>query len=123
MACLAMAATLEIIETEHLVENAASKGHRLISQLSNAVKDSPLVKDVDGLALLAALVFVDASTRDAMQAGLLAEGVLGFPLGLGWGDPSILLMPPLTLGDEEVTRMTEAVIRALESVGAGIVAS
>jgi L-2,4-diaminobutyrate transaminase len=121
-------ANLELIDQLGLVENARSTGAYLKEALARGVGDHPMVGEVRGEGLLAAIELVaDKDDRvyfdPAKKIGVrvyqetLERGVIGraMPNGdvLGFG-------PPLCLSREDVDVMVEAVRGALDAVLAEI---
>jgi len=120
-ACAAALACLRIVEEEALVERAARLGRRLLDDLGAALAGCPLVGEVRGVGLMAAVELVDdrgtrAPARLTTQSlrcldeDLRALGVLCFV------DNPVIVAPPLVISDEDVTRLVAAVagsVRAL----------
>jgi len=123
--CAAAAlANLDIIEREHLMENAASVGEYLLARLRSEFVDRPYVAEVRGAGLLAAIEFAqdpakkqrfDAERRVGAQlaAACLEEGVIvrSMPHGdiLGFA-------PPLVITRDEVDDIVRRVVSAVERV-------
>ncbi len=119
-AAVAHAVLEEIIES-NLVEAAATKGKRLLSDLKASIGESPVVGDVRGVGLLIGIEFVvDRETKQpfarserfaesvagmARQSGLLVYPSSGCADGIT-GD-CILLGPPLTITDHELDLVVE----------------
>lgn len=108
---------IEILERERLVENSAAMGAYLLDGLST-LKKHPLVGDVRGLGLLAAVELVrNKTTRepfkpgDQMQAKLTAymreQGLLARVYQV------IEVGPPLIAGRKEVEQIVEVIGRAV----------
>jgi adenosylmethionine-8-amino-7-oxononanoate aminotransferase len=108
---------IEIMERERLVENSAAIGAYLLDGLST-LKKHPLVGDVRGLGLLAAVELVrNKTTRepfkpsDQMQAKLTAymreQGLLARVYQV------IEVGPPLIAGRKEIEQIVEVVGRAV----------
>ncbi len=73
VACAAALATLEVIEEERLVDNAAAMGDHLIAALRQLAGDHKAVADVRGLGLMVGTELVDDEGR---PSGALARRVL-----------------------------------------------
>src|SRR5213594_4130077 len=106
VACAAGLANLKIMEQDHLVENAAAMGARLLGGLRAAVGKRAIVGDVRGRGLLAAvdLVEPDGSGRalDAKRVAVLDRkawdrGAIVYARG-----SALRLAPPLSITGEEV---------------------
>ncbi|MFN7958232.1 MAG: aminotransferase class III-fold pyridoxal phosphate-dependent enzyme [Holophagaceae bacterium] len=100
LACAALLATVEVIESEGLMGQASAAAARLRKELNGTV-----VKGVQGEGLLLGLRTPHAA---ALKKHLLAQHIL---LG-GSGDPQVLrLMPPLNASDAAL----DALIAAIKS--------
>ena len=125
---LAMAAglaTLHVMEAEHVVENAAQVGDKLLQGLSALKERHGLIQDVRGKGLMIGIEFAPAGSlgvkaawtaAEAAQKGLFAQLVV---MALmrdhhiltqvgGPGVNIIKLLPPLIIGDPEVERIISA---------------
>jgi adenosylmethionine-8-amino-7-oxononanoate aminotransferase len=116
-------ANIQIIEREHLVENAATVGTYMIGLLTE-LRAHPIVGDVRGLGLFMAVELThhqaadgDTGMRiDNLVAGVAHEmGVFLRPLG-----GTILLAPPLIFTEEQATRTVEVLDAALTTVEAQV---
>ena len=118
--------TIEIIESEGLVENAARVGALALERLSELKARNPSVGDVRGRGLLIGLEIVkDRESRQADRA--LAHKLQRLCLEMGLvvhavradSQSSIRLAPPLTVSKEELDKgigiMDKAFRRALDS--------
>jgi acetylornithine aminotransferase len=106
LGCAAALAVLDVIEQEHLVENAAKVGSYLMEQL----KSFPQIKEVRGRGLMIGLEF-DQPIKEIRTKLIFEQHVF-----TGAGGTNILrLLPPLTLtqadADEFVARL-KAVLNA-----------
>jgi ornithine--oxo-acid transaminase len=118
---LAMAAglaTLEVVESEHLVENAANKGARLLATLRTMTADLEMVRDVRGKGLLIGIEFGQPrslklkaawSLLDAASVGLFCQ-MITIPLCknhhilaqvAGHASHTVKLLPALVITDED----------------------
>jgi adenosylmethionine-8-amino-7-oxononanoate aminotransferase len=108
-------ANLQIIEREGLVANSATVGAHLLGLLE-ALRSHPLVADVRGLGLFAAvelecLPAADAPrTDDIVAAVALQRGLFARPLHC-----TLLLAPPLTFTREQAARTVEILDEALST--------
>jgi adenosylmethionine-8-amino-7-oxononanoate aminotransferase len=114
VACAAALANLEIIQQEHLVENAACQGHYLLSQLRQLAAHHPSVGDVRGLGLLCALELVtDRATKVPFPAdGAEITRLLDILAELGIltrADTNLYLAPPLCIQRQEIDRLVATV--------------
>ncbi|HEY3270161.1 MAG TPA: aminotransferase class III-fold pyridoxal phosphate-dependent enzyme [Geothrix sp.] len=98
LACAALLATVDVIESEGLMERASEAAARLRKELKDTV-----VTDVQGEGLLLGLRTPHAA---ALKKHLMAQHIL---LG-GSGDPQVLrLMPPLNVSGAALTTLVTAI--------------
>ncbi|EON34877.1 4-aminobutyrate aminotransferase-related aminotransferase [Gordonia terrae C-6] len=110
VAAAAAIATLDVIESEGLVENARVRGEQLLAGLREVCAAFPGVGDVRGLGLMAGIEFVttdaagnttpDAAAALAVQQATTAQGLLSLTCG-----PSanvVRLIPALVVTAEEI---------------------
>ena len=114
---------LEIIEREHLVENAAVMGERLGSGLREALGDHPHVANIRYLGLMAGLSLVrDAASNTPYEASEGTGGKVarhmreqGEVITRFVGD-QLVFAPPLVVHAEEVDFLVEATATAIRAV-------
>ncbi|MGD8627096.1 MAG: acetylornithine/succinylornithine family transaminase, partial [Anaerolineae bacterium] len=105
LACAAALAAIDYIEKEALPQRAAEMGTRLMAGL--LAIDSPLVREVRGLGLMAA---VELKTQSGPHLAALAEeGVLA----LAAGSNVMRFLPPLVIDAGDIDRVVEAVATVL----------
>jgi predicted acetylornithine/succinylornithine family transaminase len=107
LACAAALATLEVIETEGLVENAAVMGARLAEALSPS--KSPKIAEMRGRGLLRAVRFAEGVDAKAVQEKCRDAGLIVNALG----PDRLRLAPPLNVTAEEVERAAAIILEAL----------
>jgi 4-aminobutyrate aminotransferase len=120
VACAAGLATLEVIESEGLLENARRLGEYAVGQMRNMMTRHPLIGDVRGLGLLMGLELVrdratmERATDEAEQIlyRALSKG-LNFKLTMG---NIITLTPALTITREEMDRALRILDECLTEV-------
>lgn len=96
LACTAALAVLDVIEEEHLVENAASVGSYLLAQLKTLVAETPSIVDVRGEGLMIGIEFSDSIKT--LRTRLVKEQ----HVFTGAASTNILrLLPPLSLTKAE----------------------
>ena len=118
MAMAAGLATLEVIESERLIENAAQKGERLIKTFKAMAERYDLVKDVRGKGLMIGVEFGEPRSLalraswnilETAQSGLFCQ-LIAIPLFkdhkiltqvAGNDSHTIKLIPSLTITDED----------------------
>jgi 4-aminobutyrate aminotransferase len=90
---------IEIIESQHLLENAEKMGTKLLNGLSELIGRSDIV-DVRGLGLMIGVELNQKRIRDKIVTSLFANGLLVLPAG----NRSIRIMPPLIIQEDEITK-------------------
>jgi L-2,4-diaminobutyrate transaminase len=130
--CAAAAmANIDILEREKLPENAAAMGALLLAELRRRFGDHPLVGDIRGAGLLAALEFVaDRGTAAPFPPTLRvgprisraarAEGLIIRALPEG---DIIGFSPALTITPAEIAEILDRLARAVETVMGELVAA
>lgn len=107
--CAAALATLEVIESEGLVQRAATLGQSFLDSLRKLQSRHPLIADVRGLGLLVALSLRRADGAPATEE---AEGMmyraltrgLSFKTAMG---SNLVLTPPLTIEEEHLAQAVQ----------------
>ncbi|MPZ83222.1 MAG: aminotransferase class III-fold pyridoxal phosphate-dependent enzyme [Actinophytocola sp.] len=106
VACAAALATLDVVRSEGLVENADAMGARLREGLSKAAADVPAIGDVRGLGLMLGNEFVDRdgtpdpATAARVQQAAVAAGLL--LLTCGPAGNVVRMIPPLVVTAEQI---------------------
>lgn len=96
LACTAALAVLDVIEEEHLVENAAIVGSYLLAQLKTLAAENPSIVDVRGEGLMIGIEFSDSIKT--LRTRLVKEQ----HVFTGAASTNILrLLPPLSLTKAE----------------------
>lgn len=96
LACTAALAVLDVIEEEHLVENAASVGSYLLAQLKTLAAETPSIVDVRGEGLMIGIEFSDSIKT--LRTRLVKEQ----HVFTGAASTNILrLLPPLSITKAE----------------------
>lgn len=124
--CAVALANLRVLREEKLIERSAQLGERMLSEL-DVLRDSPLVGDVRGRGLLAGIELVsDKGSRQpatdaqvlAVIAGCARRGVLvGRNADTVAGLDNVLtLSPPLTIDEDEVRLIVDAVADSVAEV-------
>ena len=109
VACAAANATLDVIEREGLVANAAARGRQLLDGLRRLKERYPVIGDARGLGLMAAIELVKPDDGDGRTPDpALAKRVLGAALDRklialsagAWGQVVRIIPPLVTTSDE-----------------------
>lgn len=108
LACAAALAVLDVIEEEHLVENAASVGSYLLAQLKTLAAENPSIVDVRGEGLMIGIEFSDSIKT--LRTRLVKEQ----HVFTGAASTNILrLLPPLSLtkaeADDFLSRLKQVI--------------
>ncbi|MCI0690327.1 MAG: aspartate aminotransferase family protein [Sporichthyaceae bacterium] len=113
LACAAAEATLDVITTEGLVERAHALGELALARLAPLVDDQPHVAAVRGHGLELGIELVDEAGDPLpwppigrLIRRLLDRGVFAEPSSY---TSTLLLMPPLVIGEAELERGLDAV--------------
>ena len=107
VACAAALATLDVIQEEKLVDNAAQRGAELRAALQGVAEKHPAITDVRGLGLLLGNEFRDADgkpdgvTAAAAQQEAARRGLLLLTCG-GWGQV-VRFVPALVVSSDQIT--------------------
>ncbi len=106
VACAAALATLDVIEEEGLVENAAQRGKQLQDGLKSLQQKHPAMGDVRGLGLMTAVEMMDDQGQpDGARAGALlkeCEKRQLLMLGCGPKKQCVRWLPPLIVNQAEL---------------------
>jgi 4-aminobutyrate aminotransferase len=90
---------IEIIESQHLLDNAKRMGAKLLSGLLEMVGRSNII-DARGLGLMIGVELSQKSIRDEIVLSLFKNGLLVLPAG----NKSIRIMPPLIIREDEINK-------------------
>ena len=119
VACAAALATLDVVQSEGLVENAATQGARLREGLAKVAADVSAIGDVRGLGLMLGSEFVDKdgapdpATAARVQQAASAAGLL--LLTCGAAGNVVRMIPPLVVNADQID---EGLALWREAVGA-----
>ena len=122
VACAAALANLQIMEKDHLVENAAAMGARLLDGLRDAIGTLPVVGEVRGRGLLVCAELVEpAGSGHPLDKDRVAtldrkaweRGAIVYARG------SVLrLAPPLCITPQEVDQLVDVVAASVKELDA-----
>ena len=118
LACAIALATLEVIEEEGLVENAAAMGDRLLAGLAElAARHPDMIGETRGRGLMTGVKYREDSYGPRMSYQLSQRGVLAIYSG---NEPSVMrLMPSLIVGPDEIDLLLTALDESINAVRAG----
>jgi len=121
LSCAAALATLDVVEEEGLVRNAADQGAYALGQLRDIASDTARIGDVRGQGLMLGIEFIaddgapDAQLVNQVTAECEARGLLVLTCG-SYGQV-VRLIPPLIVTREQIddglTRFADAVTAAV----------
>lgn len=103
---------LEIIEEDHLVENAAKTGAYLLEQIGGIVSEFDFTRAARGRGLMCAFDFANPSVRGRFLKETKKNGLLM----LSCGTHAVRFRPPLIIGREHVDEGIEIVRKSLMAV-------
>jgi len=118
--CAAALATLEVIETDRLLERSRNLGARALERMREMKRRHPLVADVRGIGLLLGLELA----RDGVPARREAERVMyhclahGLSFKVGQGNV-LTLSPPLVIAENDLDAAFAILDGALAAVEGG----
>jgi 4-aminobutyrate aminotransferase-like enzyme len=118
--CAAALATIDVIEQEHLVDNARDRGRQLVEALAKLQADNAGIGDVRGLGLMVGTELVDpeggpaAARTAAIMRHCLDESNVIF-MNCGTGNNVLRWMPPLVVTAAEIDRGVAAFAAALKA--------
>lgn len=122
VACAAALATMDVIEEEGLVENAAERGAQLRRRLEELQARYPAIADVRGRGLMLGAEICDGDGRpDGTRAGRILKeaerrGLLLIRCG-AYGGQVIRWLPPLIVQPEQIDQAAETFEAALRAAG------
>jgi acetylornithine/succinyldiaminopimelate/putrescine aminotransferase len=118
LACAIALATLQVIEEERLVENAAAMGERLLAGLAElATRHPDMIAETRGRGLMTGVKYREDSHGPRMSYQLSKRGVLAIYSG---NEPSVMrLMPSLVVGPDEIDLLLTALDESIEAVRSG----
>lgn len=113
LACRAALTVLETLREEHLIEQAAELGQRLLTDLREKLAGHPRVTDIRGKGLMIGIEL------DAPCADLVAKGLeQGFLINVT-ADRTLRLLPPFILSDDETLYLRDGIARLVADYTAG----
>jgi len=122
VAAAAALASLEILERDQVVANAASQGAYFNERLADIARHSRLIGDVRGIGLMACLELVsDQATRaplkgSARETGLVAREAYKRGAMVRTSGPNIILSPALTIERSQIDLLCDALAGAFKAV-------
>ena len=107
VACAAAVATLEVMEEEGMLANAARQGDKLLRFLAEQQQLHPCIGEVRGKGLMVAIECVSPGTREpapALAKAFIVEAAKRHVILLGAGafGNCVRFVPPLNISDEDM---------------------
>jgi adenosylmethionine-8-amino-7-oxononanoate aminotransferase len=132
-ACAAGLAVQTVIDRDDLLSRTRRMGKMLLAMLRESIGDHPMVGDIRGRGLFAAIELVsDRQSRAGFERGgrlpdqlrltAMEEGLLVYPGGFWTNErfvPHIMLAPPMIADEEQLRACTEIVQRVIGRVVGG----
>ena len=109
LGCAAALATIEVIESEGLLERATRLGARALQRLREMQARLPAIVEVRGVGLLLAIELAEPGIAEEAMYRCLSRG-LSFKVGQG---NVIVLAPPLIIEEADLERALEIVEQAI----------
>lgn len=128
LAATAALTNLDIIERDGLVDQAAKRGGYLMERLQEQFSDHPVVGEVRGEGMIAAVELVcsrsplkrfDPALKVGARVALASRGYGVFTRALPQAD-TLAFSPPFVASEYEIDQMVEGVRRALDDVVASL---
>jgi 4-aminobutyrate aminotransferase-like enzyme/Ser/Thr protein kinase RdoA (MazF antagonist) len=119
VSCAVGLAVLDVLEEQHLLENAREQGGRLLTRFRALAQRHPCVGDVRGRGLFFGLEIVCDRTskgHDGARARAIVNRAVELGVLTGTDGPYdnvIKIRPPMTFRDEHADRLVDALDRAL----------
>lgn len=95
-------AALRLIDEKRYCERAQQIGVVLDERLKELEKKSSVIRETRGLGAMYGVEFSSAKARDVIRERLRDLGVLTQPAGFNESNPTIRIMPPLAITDDEL---------------------
>jgi 4-aminobutyrate aminotransferase len=115
VACAAALATIDVIENEGLLENAATLGDYGIARLKEFQKNHASVCRVDGRGLMIGIEFADANGEPLpkLRDDIVDQCFLNGLITLAAGSSTLRIAPPLVIKRDEFERGLDIIERAI----------
>jgi adenosylmethionine-8-amino-7-oxononanoate aminotransferase len=103
---------LQLLDDRDVLANVRARSSQLRALLDERIAPLPIVKDIRLLGLMCGVELHAGERRGRrVSAGAVERGVLLRPLG-----DVVVIMPPLTITDDEIDRIVEVLGAAIEAV-------
>ena len=115
ISCAAAMATFDVIEQEHLLDNAKAVGEVFLEGCRAIAERHPIVTEVRGRALWIGLGFDSHERASIVEQEAFRRGLLI----LGCGDDAIRISPPLVFREDQARASLEILEETIAAVEAG----
>jgi len=108
LACAAALATIKVMETEKILQQASEKGQWLMAQIKKL--NNPDIREIRGRGLMIGLEFsfeTKALVQKMLDKGVLANATAGNVLRL---------LPPLNIGFSDLKKIMQVLIESLKEI-------
>jgi len=116
IACAASLKTLEIHLRDKIWEKSEKDGTYLLTKLREALGNSPIIEDINGIGLEIGVHFVKDGSKDQILKIFKLAEEKGLHLTGDNGDANIQLMPPLTIERDVLDKGLEIFISVVKSL-------
>jgi 4-aminobutyrate aminotransferase len=103
VSCAAALATLDVIQQEHLLENADKVGDVMMNGLRDMAERHESIREVRGLALMIGVEFPEHDFAEQIEHQAFAKGLLI----LTCGDNAVRIAPPLVFREDQARTALE----------------
>ena len=103
VSCAAALATMDVIQQEHLLENADKVGDVMLNGLHDMAERHDSIREVRGLALMIGVEFPDHDFAAEIEHRAFAKGLLV----LTCGDDAVRMAPPLVFREDQARTALE----------------
>jgi 4-aminobutyrate aminotransferase len=115
VACAAAMATLDVLDETDGYRRTAELGAQVLDRLRREVGGHPSVRDIRGIGLMVGVELAGKDVTHRVCGACLDEGVI--VLSCGPDENVLRLIPPLTIGDEEIEHGLAVLCRAIRATG------
>jgi 4-aminobutyrate aminotransferase len=112
VSCAAALATMDVIQQEHLLENADKIGDVMLNGLRDMAERHDNIREVRGLALMIGVEFPDHDFAAEIEHRAFAKGLLV----LTCGDDAVRMAPPLVFREDQARTALELFEEAVADV-------
>jgi adenosylmethionine-8-amino-7-oxononanoate aminotransferase len=112
--CAAAFATLEIMEREKIIDQAAAVGQKILFTLASRLTGLPLVKDVRGIGLMNGVELTEEKAVELEKSLLKEEHIISHSNKVG---NVLQVVPSVVITDQELEKLVSGIERQLIKFG------